>query len=266
MKPSITIFFLAFLSILGCKKPSKKLDEQINIKMLESVEYGNHGNLIFSCATVKDYSCGGCLLQGGVVKNGNNITIGFTDVLVPTNCIQEPGPATTQLNLGNLDNGSYMLTINNGDKQSTATLVVTDDSYSISFSTRNDVDFYFTVLRKIPENIIWGDVWYMAASQAAMADTFTDSLVYFGAKPISGPDGYYGYFRLQDSKVVLEKEHYLNRFSIEKTFIYTYTGDPKRIDTLVHRRFGPRHDSANFRIRTSGGGWYEFPGAPVYAL
>jgi hypothetical protein len=270
MKNATLLFLIALVSFNSCKKKPKEFNEHINITMQEAdLHDTTKKRLTFKCKTEKIYPCSSCMLVNTITIDGYNIVINFTDVAIPKYCPSPPAPANYPVELGALENGNYTVVINNGSKQNSGTLIITDESYTLTLQTANNISVTESVLRKKPGNTIWGSVTYADATIMPRIDSFIDSLEIIGAQPFTGADGNYGDFRISGGNIVLATDAAWLKFGLDKSknFIYEFTGKEKSIDSLV-RNFGMRPGpvfpyKANYKVVVKSGRIYEYPGLPV---
>ena len=137
----ITIIFLCLtVSFSACNK-QEHVDSKINIEMEEIINE-NLSTLQFNCSTEKAiYPSCSYYIKYEYNKTSNNINITFKEVVEPEIGVALPGFAHAYINLGILDNGTYLLTLNNGRTKRKGELIVSSDSYKINFKNNNKFKF-----------------------------------------------------------------------------------------------------------------------------
>jgi hypothetical protein len=164
------------------------------------------------------------------VSREHSFDITFTDVTIPAYHSPQYAPAIADINLGILNNGQYELFFRDSTHISSAILLVSDSEYNISNLPSNFVSFRTTTLKRLHKSTITVAIGWQDDSSAIIANSFVDSLMFYGAKQYKGPIGDYGYFYL-DSSFSREK---INGPFHSKKFIFTYTGDFNNIPKLIH--------------------------------
>jgi hypothetical protein len=145
------------------------------------------------------------------VSREHSFDITFTDVTIPAYHSPQYAPAIADINLGILNNGQYELFFRDSTHISSAILLV-------------------STLKMLHKSTITVAIGWQDDSSAIIANSFVDSLMFYGAKQYKGPIGDYGYFYL-DSSFSREK---INGPFHSKKFIFTYTGDFNNIPKLIH--------------------------------
>jgi hypothetical protein len=257
------ILFIALLAFVSsCKKQPSVFNDKITITPSQELP-GNR--LLFNCITDRVYPNSYSKINYSIETKGQNITISFSSVSVPAGPGNSGGQAFAAVGFDDLANGNYQLTINNGSRQSVGTLTITDDRYTLYFNVLNDVTFTHYELMHTPPNTIFGTFSYADISQSAVADSLNDSLMYYGAKPFTGPGGNYGDFQLGIGNVVSGLPQ---KYAYARSFIYDYGANGDAIKVFMVRFAGRNHGMHSYDyaydIRTGDGKNFEYPVTPIY--
>jgi hypothetical protein len=92
--------------MISCEKNvyEKPIDSDILLEVVEK-----SGSVHLLAETVKEYGCLGYIIDYSQRRLGSNITIKFKYIEEPDGCLTAIGPATCDINLGELDNGEYSI-------------------------------------------------------------------------------------------------------------------------------------------------------------
>lgn len=240
------IFFLA------CEKNESTPDfkENIKIRMSENIDSVPR-QLNFHCFTEKIFPCSNYYLQSSFSITSDKVTIHFIKVIEPGICLTSTGPASTIINLGNLQNKNYELEINVGNRKVSGELAVTSGYFKVTLPAQTSVEFIKPQLNRIPDNIIFGTVGYHSDTTGLIVQKFLDSLQYFGAVKANYTTGDYESFQIDsDGKIIQTQDpgYYFTRY-----FIYDYTKESGQLRDLV-KRFGTTYpDLLVITLNTSKG-------------
>ncbi|MFI5253175.1 MAG: hypothetical protein ACHQQQ_12185 [Bacteroidota bacterium] len=235
------IFFLAAGIILLFTLPAcngsgtdsgtvSQIDSKITMSMTEVLNPAAR-TLALTAQTERVYGCTNYAILNTVSVNANTVTLDFTGIAAPTNCVAEVGPADGSLNLGFLPTAIYNFVINVNGVATNATLAVTDSSYQVTNGSSKWTDFTKTFFLKVPPGTIWGNVQYSDPNLLPVDRGFFDSLKALGAQAHVYPAGDYGYFQIDGvGTVVVPTGSHLNYID---TFIFNYGFDMLKVRALV---------------------------------
>lgn len=225
------------------------IDSKINIRMVERFEQSPRTFQLY-CATEKAYPCGNFPIIAQVRQSANQIDIAFKGV--PNNigiCLTSVEPATTTIDLGALNEGTYTLNLHNGGVTQTGTLVVEAGSYTAVFDESEAFAFADKQLNRIPEQTIWGLIGYAQAETAAQADAFLDALIGVGAEKRSYTPGDYREFWIDANGEITDYPGALWGYYFDRPFVFHYSDDLAEIDRLVRQY----KDVMSIRVHTDKG-------------
>jgi hypothetical protein len=266
MNRNLIIPAILFSAFFSCKKSASNLqvDSPIIIQMQQSTQSGGPATFALNCST-GSYPDGNYRLNYSLSMNGNNIAVTFSDITAISQkpSISASAPATAYVALEVLNNGIYPLSFQIGSNTYKATLVVTDTDYTITYPNPSaNLAFKKTAIKKVQVNTIWGTATAGSLNYASILNGIFDSLVMYGAQPYTGPVGDYYLFR-SDSGFTYSP---LSAGMLQKQFIYTYTGNYAKIDTLIRHYVNSQRDSLIIVVNTYTGqnNWvYIAPPTPV---
>ncbi len=199
-------------------------DSRIHLRMVEDFTRSSRTFQLY-CATEKVYPCVNFPLIARTRQSSKSIDISFEGVMETDFCYTAIGPATTTIDLGALNEGTYTLNLHNGGVTETGTLVVEAGSYTAVFDESSSFAFADKRLNRIPEQTIWGYVGY------DQQEEFLALLKGLGAEEKNFSPGDYREFQIDENGKRIqssgpEREHY---------FVFRYAGDPTAIDAMMRR-------------------------------
>ncbi|HKK63775.1 MAG TPA: hypothetical protein VJ951_14515, partial [Bacteroidales bacterium] len=80
-------------------------------------------------------------------------------------------------------------------------LDVSDSLFVITMTNNPSVDILTDTLHRIPDGLYWGSVSYGDSSDEELVNSFVDSLNQLPIEVPALPDGYYGFFDLEDGEL-----------------------------------------------------------------
>lgn len=225
-----TMLFLVIL--FGCQKDYtvEPIDSDIEIYLWETLGTSNR-TLHFNCATERIYGCYNYTISTKYKETSDNIKIDFNGVIIPEFCLTALGPAKSTVDLGSLSTGTYNLNIEVEGKKSKGKLIVSPESYAIEITNPKQIKIKNSPLYRIPGGTIWGTVGHHAASSAALAQSFIDSLQTIGAKAKTYQSGDYGYFKIDANGEIVTPEGH--GYYYIKPFVFAFTGNNRDLIALV---------------------------------
>ncbi len=181
---------------------------------------------------------------------GNQITISLQKIEKADVCLDASGPATAFVDLKNLAEGNYNLTINIGKSMSSlGKLMVTDKAYELDMEASEDLLIDQPVLRRIPDRVIWGTVRYTNQQQTQELRTvLLNSLRNAGAAEKSLPEGDYYYFDVDAvGKLKIDSE------GAENTFLMEFGGSDDQLASILKQVEQTYGAQASVRIYNTAG-------------
>jgi hypothetical protein len=214
-------------NIPGSEKDLQNEDNDISIRMIETID-GAKRTLQFFCLTKEVYPCINYQISTTYNQTEDKINVTFGDVIRSEICLTAIGPAQSSIDLGTLNNGDYQLNINSSEGK----LVVSDESYTITFSENEQFEIVNSPLMRIPANTIWGTVGYHEISTSALVRTFIDSLQQLGAVEQKYKQGHYGEYEIdEDGQIVQPGEN--SGYYFAESFIFHYSENISALENLV---------------------------------
>lgn len=215
-----TITYLGILLlVLACEKKVQEpsilladLDDEFEIGMWE-VLGEEERELNFLLETIHEQDCENQSIKANVSYRVNGFVLNIEEITKPQmeECIPKRTTAKGTSQLGQMDGGVYEIQINlKSEVINKGKLLVSQEKYEILM----DSDFGFflprPVLRRIPENTIWGYIAYNDQVDETIASEFIQRMLEF-TRPANLEKGYYGHFELGeqfDLQQKPEEEHW----------------------------------------------------------
>lgn len=263
MKQFLSLSVL-LLFAFSCKKKQPEFNEPMTVSVFEELGYNDSREVMLTFETERSLTCGSAIIQGSATMSGKDISVEVTGITTPPNCAYTPRKASRSFSVGKLNDGTYDLSIRNGNHLSKGTLTVTGDKITIALVQKNNVSLAGSEIMRIPDGAIWGNVMYARPDQAPISDSFTTDLEHRGAVPLSLTDGEYHYFTIR-SGVLTVAYNGVNLYLYRKDFLYTYPAATDSLQRFVSDYFYA-NPQANFFIRSWDGRNFNLPGPPVAAL
>jgi hypothetical protein len=208
------------------------IDSRINIKLTEELS-ADSKKVVLYCSTERIYGCINYGIDYSVLRTANNFRIKFNSIIISDICLTALGPATNRISLGELNGGSYNLTLEVNGKTESAVLTVTDSLYQINFQPGFNFKFDNTKLNRVPQYLIWGSVGYINDSLTNVVNTYLDSLQILGAVQINISPGDYGFFKIDSFGNIVTPDNH--GFPFIKIYKFEYQNDLNNIKELMKR-------------------------------
>lgn len=251
----IVLPFLAIFSLVACNTQGVETNKPIESKILitPSENLGpTQRTFEFRCRTETIYGCINFMISYRTTISAQSIIMDFLAITQPQICLTALGPATATINLGSLSPGTYSLLISVNGEIIPAQLVVTTHSYEILNGESRWTGFTEPLLRRVPDQTIWGLVSYNGSP--TRAQSFLDSLQSVGAQTRSLNSGYYGYFRIDTAGNIMPPSNdiqYGRQF--DQWYNYWFGGDltmPRNIVKFYGKTYS---DSLDVRLYSWNG-------------
>ena len=162
---------------------------------------------------------------------GMDINIEFEKINTSSMCQTATGPATSKINLENLENGTYNIEIKVGNKNNIGKLVVSDYSFDIEIENLEGLQLERNPLLRIPKNTIWGLIRYHTNYTENLAQSYIDSLQILEAINANLSEGDYGFFTTNTNGYIIESTSNGYWFSIP--YIFKYSNDMEILKNLI---------------------------------
>lgn len=254
-----TTYFLIIASILlfSCESESEEqintLGSEISFSLAEYLD-PQQKNLTFKFLTEKDFPCINYQISHQVQRVGNIITIELTDVEKADVCLDAIGPATAFIDMGNLPEGDYNLLIKVGEAiTNQGTLSVTPQSYQLSMEEPEGLIVENIELLRIPDNVIWGTIKYIAQQKTkGLYDNLMSSLQGIGATEKRLSEGNYYYFDVDVSGRIRPKNAVLDNLT-EEPFLMEFSGNDDQLVNVLGQMENIYGEGAMIRIYNAKG-------------
>ncbi len=213
---------------------TEPIDSKINVNLGKESELAD-ADIYLVLNTEKVYPCGGCQIIGSTIKDGNAYKIYLKEIWIPDLATAVLSYATVKFNLQTPAQGRYAIEIIIKGVKVRGTLVVTQNSHTLTFPANNHIGSVNEKIYRIPETVIWGQA---ESINPAVYQSFLDSLVVCGAQEQQLQPGDYYFFKIDDQ----------GNFTINSAlgltngqyFIYNFPGDTIIARNLV-KRFAKRY-------------------------
>lgn len=206
----------------------------IDMTSFEKIEAGST-SLEFRCLTQDNFPCGNYVIDFLLNISIDSVDLNFTEITRPQICLSSTDKAFGIVILGALANNTYEFPISANNDTVMAQLVVTDSTFEIKSGNGTWTNILRDTLRRIPDDIIWGQVGYNNAIDLGMANTYFDSLNNLGAVPGTLSTGSYGYFfidNMSQADSIIELGPTIGT-TFRIPYVYHYTGDTTMLHNLI---------------------------------
>lgn len=226
----------------ACRKDPgfQRIDLPLTLTIEEKlIASGNQLMLNFS--TTKQYECSNYSLNATPAAYNSGITIQFIGITIPEICMTSIGPATTTINAGQIRNGVYTIELLIEQQTVNGRIEITDQEIKTFFDPNAAIVITNPVVKRIPNNAVWGIVGYPDQTWAAVVQQFYDTLEAAGASSQVWATGNYFHFSVDNSGTIITPSN--TGYHYAQSFLYLFNGSPELLDTTV-ARFGRRyHDT-----------------------
>lgn len=230
----IAIFFVTVsLIIFSCKDKTKYdyqvVDSDIIVSMNEELGSPTRSfKLTFN--TDKAYPCINYSMITNSEISDNKIKIEFLGIYTPNICLTAIGPASSTIPIPGIQNKTYDIEFKIGTNISKGMLVCSSDDFQFHMQSLLQIKFNKPILKRVPNDLIWGTAGYHTSSTINKVNEFLDSLKIIGATDIILENGNYNYFEIENNKI---KQPTNSGYWFAKSFVYRFTGDKNRVRSLV---------------------------------
>jgi hypothetical protein len=232
MKKSIIIIII-LIGLVSCGKTPKYdyqvVDSDIVIKMRE--ELGNpNRSFKLNLLTEKGYPCMNYPLITNSDASSNKIIVDILGIYIQDMCLTAFGPATATIPLSNIQNKSYDIEFKIGSNISTGKLICTSDEFKLQMNELLQIKIDDPVLKRIPNNTIWGTIGYHSSTSIDKVNDFINSIKAAGATDVNLQNGNFNYFEIENFII---KEPTNKGYHFTKSFVYSFTGDKNLVRSIV---------------------------------
>jgi hypothetical protein len=225
----------------------------INLTSFEKIDPGSN-TFELRCLSQDDFPCANYTINHDLNVSIDSIDLHFTEISRPQICLTNTGKAFGIVSLGALANNTYEFPIRINDDTVSAQIIITDSTFEISNGDGNWTNILRPMLRRIPDNVIWGQVGYHNFIDVNIALTYFDSLDNFGGVAGTLSSGSYGYFYVDttgQADSVLELGPSMGT-TYTIPYVYHYTGDTSTLHTLI-QNFANQGNTVEVNVITNEG-------------
>ena len=223
------LILLCLMAIIGCDSVvHKEVETYINFCLLEELPSRNV-QMYFETVRVYGHCDNTIDLSWRQTSKGFDIT--FKGV-IENNMLPAIGPATTTIDLGVLNTGTYQLSLRNEHVVLLGELFVFSDKFTIVINSNPAFNILNSPLNRIPENTIWGLVGYHTEETTPLVQSFFSELIKLGAIQKSFAPGNYNKFEIDDNGDII---NYNAGFWFSQAFIFYYSEDTSDLDKFLEQ-------------------------------
>ncbi|MCG8327048.1 MAG: hypothetical protein MI974_05145 [Chitinophagales bacterium] len=204
--------------------------------------------------TIENAECEDASIDYFYRNSGGTIGLNINAIINPADCTPSEQPLSVYFAGGQLNNDVYPISIGVRDAVvNEGSLIVSDDSYRLSFSSLTGVVLLKRVLRRIPDPVIWGYIHTQHDSLQVAADEFMNNLE-TKTLPVSLKEGNYGYFSVDNEAVIIKHIHVPEGATM---FAYEYIQDDDVLEGMITSLKEEHPNGIEVRIfNTKGGEFY----------
>ncbi len=187
-------------------------------------------NLEFRFRTIANQPCENTTIDLDIQHINRSLSVSINEIVRPSDCGQGEAPARALASFKNLNDGFHPLSVDLRAKvESEGQLLKTSGAYEISLESGGGVVLLRERLNRIPDETIWGYLYYEKESLMPAAEDFLQRLGNMSKAHILR-EGYYGYFDIKDGKLRFNNEQAPNGAT---TFFYQYEGEREKLVELL---------------------------------
>lgn len=224
---------IAILALSGCEKSSSYSYQVVNSDIVVTMNeaLGNPDrSFTLKLKTDQAYPCINYSLITDTKISGNNITVEVLGLYIPDICLTAIGPASAALAIPDMQDMTYNIVFKIGTNISYGRLTCSQDQFSLGMDDPRQVKISEPVLKRVPDNLIWGTVGYHEESTLDRVNEFLNSLKEAGAYVVSLDNGNYNYFEIENNRI---KEPVNSGYWFTRSFVYGFTGDKEPVRSVV---------------------------------
>lgn len=254
------LFFLYFLlSLAACRVERIEdplvivtADPEFNVDLFEQRDaVDGHPTFGLWIQSLKSYDSTRYVVADGQV-NGSDITVQISGIEKPGSGVNESGPATAFVSLGNLSNGVYHFNLSLGAIiVNKGTLTVSDGHYELAVPEPSGVVFQNMVLEHLPDNFVWGYAETPTEIQQPLAYAFIFDLKTITAEPGLKP-GFYSYFTVTGAGSTYFHSSFAPKGQAEP-FVRKLTGTPDQLRGILQSYRSSGQTALAIRCHTTFG-------------
>ncbi len=250
---------IVVFALVGCKLESLQdpiivtnIEKEFYINLWEEL-YPNSRNLRIDLQSIKNQDCLNYSIDYKWNAASNQFDLAINDIVSPMDCLPGLGPANAIIDVGDLENQFFKMNIGLGETVvNEGQLLVNSESYTLQMDTEEGIIIPEKVLRRVPNNSVWGFVAYQNSQDLPIASDLLGQLNTFG-NPLTLTEGKYGYFSFLDSKLLVSGAPATGQVS---SFIIEYEGEQKAIQEVVDNFRASHAGSVTLKVFTSSGDTY----------
>jgi len=233
-------------------QPVNTLGTEVELSMTEFIDQDAR-NLTLKFLTRKDFPCINYQIKHQLFTDNQAIRIVLEKVEKSEVCLDAIGPASAFVEIGDLTNNDYDLTIQLGESIiKSGTLTVSKDSYSIDMHEEDGVMLANAELLRIPQQTIWGSIKYDPSEEKKdLVKHFDNFLKNAGANDKKFSEGDYGYFKVGANGKVLQSTG-SQKIQGEYAFLFDYKGDTEDLQAAL-KQITQRYQDVQIRIYDNQG-------------
>ena len=254
MKKIITLIFVIILNSCdndGDNLRSNPIDSNITIEFRELLGTDSR-QLSFFCQTGKIYPCINYPILTEQNFENDILDITFTKVIETDICLTAIGPATTNVFLPSLVNGTYEIALNNSKLANKGKLEISNDKVDVIFENEKGIIIKRQSTRRVPLNTYWGTIGYHSATTINKVNDFLQKASELGVDFSYQKPGHYFYYEIDENGEIVENIENSGYYFL-KGFIFQYTGDEDLFKKEIKELAVTYYDDMYINIETYKG-------------
>lgn len=240
------LLIVSTLFLVSCNENQEEdhTFEQLTLNYYEQFEQDSR-SIIFSLETLDQFPCSNFIIHSDVIRNDNQIEIVTNNIELPNTCINEIGPATRVINLGEPQQIPVDFIVWVNDQKHNFQLLKKENQYILQKEDFFSENLFFErdTLQKIPDHTIWG---YIVEDHMGRIDFHDDFLNYLKQNNIDItilPDGDYYHFAVTNEELFINVGE-----KSQKGFSISYQGNLEDIVKLFNK-YLIAQDKESWKIR-----------------
>lgn len=243
---SIFAGLIACFLLIAC---SKENDPGIEVNIpktfqlgIQEVFDGGERILELKLKSLELFSCAGTKIDYSLIQGEDFIDLSVNEIIEPDPCIPAEEAAQNTIQLGALRDGSWPVEISlRQTVRNPGLLVVKPATIELLLFSQYGLITERTLLRRIPNQTIWGYVAYQNEQQLSITNNFLAELADLSARQVYFPPGYYSNFIVLPSGNVSVQMPPTEKLHIP--FLHRYDDDPALLKELIdayRQDYGPQ--------------------------
>ena len=210
--PKAVLYCLYILVLFACTdfeneaNPAINISDEFHIDMYQSLDQSIF-DLILDISTSENYGCENYKIGIDYFNTSSGIELTFNDILAPEFCEEGTGSAITLINIPEKDLNQRVRFSFTDEIYDEADLTIDANTVELDFMSNNGIKFFISKLHRIPINTLTCVFKYDISINQVEIEEKLNVLTQI-VKPTILTDGYYGYFSVEEQKIVAKNNPY----------------------------------------------------------